>query len=161
VTAAAQSLDPRLDLDSQISALLDIRVAPCDRRYQAAVMTGMHYCARASRGDQLLAEVYPYIYHLTRSVCHKPNYVVIALQQCCVTAALHPKVRKVVEAVTSLSILGRKGCNVAPDRLVEWINQFQQQRGGLGGEFDKKLHTGPALMPLLHATHVRHIAHAM
>ena len=123
-------------------------------------MTGMHYCARPDRGDKLLDEIYPYIYHLCRSVCHKPNYVVIALQQCCVTAAVHPKVRTAVESSLSLSILGRKGSNMAPDRLVEWINQFQQQRGGLGGDFDKKLHTGPALVPLLHATHVRHTAHS-
>jgi hypothetical protein len=123
-------------------------------------MNGMHYCARADRGDKLLNEIYPYIYHLTRSVCHKPNYVVIALQQCCVTAALHPKVRKVVESVCSLSILGRKGSNIAQDHLVELINQFQQQRGGLGGDFDTKLHTGPALVGLLHATHVRYAAHS-
>ena len=32
-------------------------------------MTGMHFCARADRGDKLLDEIYPYIYHLTRSVC--------------------------------------------------------------------------------------------
>ena len=103
-------------------------------------MTGMHYCARADRGDKLLDEIYPYIYHLCRAVCHKPNYVVISLQQCCVAAAVHPKVRKAVESSLSLSVLGRKGSNMAPDRLVEWINQFQQQRGGLGGDFDKKLH---------------------
>ena len=69
-------------------------------------MTGMHYCARADRGDKLLGEIYPYIYHLCCSVCHKPNYVVIALQQCCVAAAVHPKVRTAVESSLSLSILG-------------------------------------------------------
>lgn len=122
-------------------------------------MSGMHWCARTARGDKLLDTVYPYIFHLTRSVCHKPHYVIIALQQCCVAAALHPKIRKVMEAFLSVSILGRKGSNVACDRLVEWINQYQQQRGGLGGYFDKKLHTGPALVPMLHVTHVRHIAH--
>jgi len=124
-------------------------------------MSGMHWCARTSRGDKLLDRVYPYIFHLTRSVCHKPHYVTIALQQCCVAAALHPKIRKVVEAFLSVSILGRKGSNVACDRLVEWINQYQQQRGGMGGDFDKKLHTGPALVPMLHVTHVRRIAHPL
>ena len=47
------------------------------------------------------------------------------------------------------------GSNIYDDRYVEFINKYQEQRDGLGGDLDAKLHTGPQLNGLLHATQVR------
>ena len=111
------------------------------------------FCQRASKGSGLL-ELDAYMYHMTRATCHKTNYVIYAAQHLATHAAMHPKLRAVAEAMMSVSPLGKPGSCVGNDRYQEAMNKMQEQRDGLGGDFDTKLHTGPELSALLHGTHV-------
>ena len=112
------------------------------------------YCARAADAEGSRG-LYAYDYHIFRSVAHKPNYVSVTLQQLATYEALQPQLRPAVDLTISLSPLGRMGSNVYPDRYMEMRNKLTEQRGGLGGELDTKLHTGPELDILTHAAHVR------
>lgn len=110
------------------------------------------YCQRVSRGSGLLG-LDSYMYHMCRATCHKTNYVTYCAQHLATHAAMHPKLRTVAEAMMSISALGKKGSNMGADRAQEAVNKIQEQRDGLGGDIDSKLHMGPELSVLLHGTH--------
>jgi hypothetical protein len=97
--------------------------------------------------------LYAYDFHVFRSTCHKPNYVSYTAQHLATQAALHPKVRNAVRHMTSMSTLGRIGSSVYPDKKMEMSNKLSEQRSGLGGDLDTKLHNGPELDVLQHVVH--------
>ena len=110
------------------------------------------FCQRTSNGSGLLG-LDALMYHVARSTSHKTNYVVYSAQHIALHSAMHPKIRTVAEAMMSVSALGRKGSAMGFDRFQEALNMVQEQRDGLGGNFDTKLHCGPELATLLHGTH--------
>ena len=97
--------------------------------------------------------LYAFAYHMFRATCHKPKYVIIALQNLMTYDAMHPKIADVVNAMSSISPLGREGASIFPDRFLEGVNKYQEQRNGMGGSLDAKLHTGPELPALMHVMH--------
>lgn len=97
--------------------------------------------------------LYAYDFHVYRSTCHKPNYVSYCAQQLATQVGLHPKLRNAVRHITSVSTLGRIGSSVYADRKMEMSNQLSEQRSGLGGDLDSKLHHGLELDVLQHAVH--------
>jgi hypothetical protein len=90
---------------------------------------------------------------MVRATAHKTKYVLIFLQQLCVYHSLHSALVPVMVYMLSVSLLGKYASHIFGDRMVEWINKYQEQRSGLGGDLDQKLHTGPDLAALLHVSH--------
>ena len=87
--------------------------------------------------------------------CHKPNYVDISLAQLVNFVATNPALRPLIITTSSISALGRPGCDVAPDKFVESINKMIEGREGAEGSFATKLFSGPELVALSHVAHVR------
>ena len=71
-----------------------------------------------------LLGLYAYGFHVYRSGCHKPNYVDISLAQLVNYAATNTALKPVIESSSSISLLGRHGADIAPDKACEWINDF-------------------------------------
>jgi len=65
----------------------------------------------------------------------------------------HPKIRRVVEAYSAVSLLGRPGRCFYLDRLLEYVNLLQQQRMNAFTGFDTALHHTPLLRAMLHVDH--------
>jgi len=71
-----------------------------------------------------LIGLYGYGFHVYRSGCHKPNYVDISLAQLVNYAATNTALKPVIESSSSISLLGRHGADIAPDKACEWVNDF-------------------------------------
>ena len=71
-----------------------------------------------------LLGLYAYGFHVYRSGCHKPNYVDISLAQLVNYVATNPALKPVIESSSSVSLLGRHGADIAPDKACEFVNDF-------------------------------------
>ena len=71
-----------------------------------------------------LLGLYAYGFHVYRSTCHKPNYVDISLAQLVNYVASNPALKPVIASSSSVSLLGRHGADIAPDKACEWVNDF-------------------------------------
>lgn len=136
------------------------------------------FCARAHQGS-MLRSLYAIGFHMCRSLCHKaracpptrfaycfsplvcvltsilvfqPNYVQICLQQLVTRAAVHPKIGAIIDAMMSVSPLGKKGSSIFDDRCLEMLNGYQDHRNGIAGSFDNRLHLGDNLINMYHAS---------
>ena len=123
-------------------------------RYAGYPGQGWLFAQRASKGAALL-ELDAFTYHMCRATAHKPNYVSYSAMHIATHVALHPSLRYAIESTMSISPLGKKGSNMGDDRYQEALNKIQEQRDGLGGNMDTKLHTGPSLWALMHGAHAR------
>ena len=76
----------------------------------------------------------------------------ICLQQLVTRAAVHPKIGAIIDAMMSVSPLGKKGSSIFDDRCLEMLNGYQDHRNGIGGSFDNRLHLGDNLINMYHAS---------
>ena len=63
----------------------------------------------------------------------------------------HPKLRLLLRATISVSLLGREGANMFADRLVEFVNFLQKRRNTGHAAFEAALQFTPHLRALMHA----------
>ena len=106
----------------------------------------------ARDGDGQKHEVlHAHMFHACRCWGNKPNCTFTSILALVSYFCTQPKIRDVVHAFSSISLLGRVG--MAIDRVLEYVNMLQQKRMVAHVAFDKALHNTDLLQPMLHVDH--------
>ena len=90
-----------------------------------------------------------YAFHCHRCFAFKIKSVYICMTVLMGLTTAHPKLVRVLEAHSCVSLFGRIW--MAFDRFLEYVNLLQQKRGTAFRGFDSQLHFTKYLKPLIHA----------
>ena len=120
-----------------------------EMKYHALPILGHRYATRSSEFDRMLGW-YAFMFHLSRSETHKPNYVDVALGHLVNYSSASPAIKQLMRHVSTINVLRRPGASINPDKCCEWLNNFVGNSHGVGGDYSRRTHTGPELMALLH-----------
>lgn len=148
-----QSPPPQLLIANPMAYVQHINSAPAlvlfhCMMYVCSPEITYHRAIRAGDGATI-PKVLAYAFHVHRTV-HKTQEQQITLISLISYYCIHPALRLFKDAMSSLSLLGRTGANMAFDRLVEWINLRQSERSSSFQSYDGALQFTNRMQPMLH-----------
>lgn len=148
-----KSPPPELLLANPMAYLQQINSAPALVMFQCLLYVlspeiSYHRAIRSGDGSTI-PKILAYAFHVHRTV-HKTQEQQITLIALISYYCIHPALRLFKDAMSSLSLLGRHGANMAYDRLVEWINLRQSERSSSFQSYDGALQFTHRMQPMLH-----------
>lgn len=148
-----KSPPPELLVTNPIAYLQQVNSAPAVVVLQCLLCLGSpelsyHRAIRGGHGAKI-PRILAYAFHVFRTV-HKTQEQQISLIALISYHCIHPALRLFKDSMSSLSLLGRTGANMAYDRLVEWINLRQSERSSSFQSYDGALQFTHRMQPMLH-----------
>lgn len=112
----------------------------------------LHWLLTGRDGDGGRAEkLHAHSFHVNRATTHKINCVMISLLAIMATTCVDPQLAGIIKELICVSATGRS--LQFADRMLENINNMQEQRDGKFAAFDRSMHYSDDIEAMLHVAH--------